>query len=74
MEINDSIVQGLTVAKYALDSGKDEHSRDAIEETLRKARVLITDLLGEPGSEVELGPGDLRRSTSATVTENPEQR
>jgi hypothetical protein len=67
LEINDSIVQGLTVAKYRLDRGDDEHSREAIEETLRKARSLITDLLGDRGSEVELGPGTLRRSSAATV-------
>jgi signal transduction histidine kinase len=67
LEINDNIVQGLTVAKYQLDRGKDDRSKEAIEQTLRKARALITDLLGEPGSEVELGAGDLRRSSSATV-------
>jgi signal transduction histidine kinase len=68
MEINDNIVQGLTVAKYELERGADQKSKEAIEETLRKARVLITELLGERGTEVELGPGDLRRSTSATAT------
>ncbi len=68
LEINDNIVQGLTVAKYELDRGEDEHSREAIEETLRKARGLITELLGERDSEVALGPGDLRRTTKATVT------
>jgi hypothetical protein len=68
LEINDNIVQGLTVAKHQLERGEDQHSRAAIEETLRKARALITELLGEPGSELELGPGDLRRSASATVT------
>jgi hypothetical protein len=66
--ISYNIVQGLTVAKYQLDRGKDEDSREAIETTLRKARGLITELLGERESELELGPGDLRRSASATVT------
>ena len=65
LEINDNIVQGLTVAKYELDRGQDAQSREAIENTLRKARGLITDLLGE--HEAELGPGDLRRSAHATV-------
>jgi hypothetical protein len=68
LEINDNIVQGLTVAKYQLARGQDQHSREAIEQTLRKARGLITDLLGEQGSDVELGPGDLRRSAGATVS------
>jgi hypothetical protein len=74
MEINDNIVQGLTVAKYELDRGKDQQTHEAIEETLRKARALITDLLGERGTEVELGPGDLRRRAAAKVTDNPGQQ
>jgi hypothetical protein len=69
LEINDNIVQGLTVAKYELDRGKDDRSREAIETTLRKARALITELLGERETEVELGPGDLRRRAGATVVE-----
>ena len=71
LEINDNIVQGLTVAKYAMDAGADERSRAAIEETLRKARALITDLLGDPQTEIALGPGDLRRTTPAAVLEAP---
>jgi hypothetical protein len=73
LEINDSIVQGLTVAKYELDRGKDDRSRAAIEETLRKARALITDLLGERGTDRALGPGDLRRSEGATVNPRPDE-
>jgi hypothetical protein len=69
VEINDNIVQGLAVAKYELERGRDDHSREAIESTLRKARGLITDLLGERDSESALGAGDLRRSTRATVAE-----
>jgi hypothetical protein len=68
LDVNDNIVQGLTVAKYELDRGEDARSREAIEETLRKARTLITELLGERHSEVELGPGDLRRAQRAAVT------
>jgi hypothetical protein len=67
LEINDNIVQGLAVAKASLEVGKDEQGRAAIEETLRRARDIITDLLGEQGSEVELGPGDLRRGSPAGV-------
>jgi hypothetical protein len=69
LEINDNIVQGLTVAKYAMTMGADDHSRQAIEDTLTRARSIITDLLGEPGSSRELGPGDLRRRVPATVRE-----
>jgi hypothetical protein len=72
LEINDNIVQGLTVAKYAMSIGSEEHSRQAIDDTLVRARQIITDLLGEPGSEIELGPGDLRRATAATVVDKKE--
>jgi hypothetical protein len=68
LEINDNIVQGLAVAKYELDRGDNERSQQSIEATLRKARELITELLGERESEAGLGSGDLRRSTPASVT------
>ena len=71
LEINDNIVQGLTVAKYAMTIGAEDHSREAIEDTLRRARAIITDLLGEPGTAIELGPGDLRRAAPAAVVEKP---
>lgn len=69
LEINDNIVQGLAVAKYAMDQGADAKSREAIEETLEKARGIITQLLGEGHGEGGLQPGDLRRSRPATLGE-----
>ena len=71
LEINDNIVQGLTVAKYAMDSGQDERSRLAVEDTLRSAQGIITELLGDRNSEIELGPGDLRRQAPAGVGGSP---
>ena len=67
LEINDNIVQGLSVAKYALDQGRDQQSKAAVAETLKKARTIITELLGEQESEVALGPGELRRARPASV-------
>jgi hypothetical protein len=67
LEINDNIVQGLTVAKYAMSIGAEDHGRQAIDDTLVRAREIITERLGEPGSEIELGPGDLRRAAPAAV-------
>jgi hypothetical protein len=72
LEINDNIVQGLTVAKYAITIGADDHSKQAIDDTLVRARGIITDLLGEPGRAIELGPGDLRRVKPAVVLEKKE--
>lgn len=67
LEINDNIVQGLAVAKGALELGLDEQTRAAVESTLVRARQIISELLGEEGSEIALGPGDLRRSGPAEV-------
>lgn len=67
LELNDNIVQGLATAKYAIEAGADEASRRAIEETLVKARAIITELLGPEGSDIELGPGELRRERPATA-------
>ena len=72
LEINDTIVQGLAVAKYAMTIGAEDHSKQAIDDTLVRARGIITDLLGEPGGAIELGPGDLRRAGPAVVLEKKE--
>lgn len=52
---NDAITQGLAVAKYALESGDDDATRAAIEESLRRSRSIITELLGD-----DVAPGSLR--------------
>ena len=52
---NDAITQGLAVAKYALEAGDDEGTRAAIEESLRRSREIITQLLGD-----DVSPGRLR--------------
>jgi hypothetical protein len=66
LEINDNIVQGLAVARMALESGENEETREAIEDTLRRSQTLISDLLSQ-GETEPLGPGDLRRSSAAGV-------
>ncbi|HVL82187.1 MAG TPA: hypothetical protein VM840_11430 [Actinomycetota bacterium] len=66
LEINDNIVQGLTVAQISLDLAMTDRSEEAIHRTLASARAIITELIGE-ASEVGLGPGDLRRTKPAEV-------
>jgi hypothetical protein len=66
LEINDNIVQGLAVARMALESGDDEDTRVAIEDTLRRSQALISDLLGTDELDA-IGPGDLRRKEAAGV-------
>lgn len=62
IDINDNIVQGLTVAKYAIGQGHVEEGVRAIDDTLRRARQLITDQLTEATAD-QGGPrpGDLVR-------------
>ena len=63
VEINDSVVQGLAVASYALDAGDEQRAKAAISKTLASARSIVNQLL-----DVEaLEPGDLVRSRSANV-------
>ena len=65
LEINDNIVQGLAVAKYAIDLGQSDRARTAVESTLAAARRIISDLVDELGEEMALGPGTLTRDRAA---------
>lgn len=63
VEINDSVVQGLAVASYALDAGDERRAKAAISKTLSAARAIVNQLLNVEALE----PGDLVRSRSANV-------
>ncbi len=66
LEINDNIVQGLAVAKYALDLGETEKVQEAIDGTLAAARTIISDLLEEIGEDDLFGATALIRDRAAT--------
>lgn len=61
LELNDNVVQGLAVARYALDAGRTEEAEEAVVATLARARWLMSEQLDTLGSDVT--PGDLRRVT-----------
>jgi hypothetical protein len=65
LALHDDIVQALTEAKLAMETGHKKESRAAVERSLAASRQMITDLLGAEGSENELGPGRLRRRKAA---------
>lgn len=68
LEINDNIVQGLVVAKYAAASGHVDQAVQAIDETLARAREIISrqlDGVGDGGGQIR--PGDLVREQASTV-------
>ncbi len=45
LELNDNVLQGLVVAKLALDLGQPERARTALESSIGSASAIITDLL-----------------------------
>lgn len=61
LDIHDNVVQGLAEAKLALDLGERARALSIVDDTLADAKHLITDILGEEGSQIALGAGDLRR-------------
>ena len=67
LEINDNVVQGLTVAHMALASKDESRSMEAMEATLAKSRRIISDLIGEVGEDTRLAPGELVRTNPAVV-------
>jgi hypothetical protein len=65
LDINDNIVQGLAVAKYAFDLGEEEKGRKAVNETLAEARRIVSDLLEELDPGQDFRPGMLVRDRPA---------
>ena len=65
LEINDSVVQGLTAALYALELEDTDAVRDYVRRTLDSARAIITDLVGPV--EGKVAPGDLVRNSPTTL-------
>jgi len=65
LEINDSVVQGLTAALYALELDDTDAVRDFVRRTLDSARAIITDLVGPIQGPVS--PGDLVRTSASEL-------
>lgn len=51
LQLNDAVVQGLAVAKYALDLELDQKAEEAVAETLEKAREIVAGLLESAGKQ-----------------------
>lgn len=66
LEINDNIVQGLAVAKYAFELNQNERAKNAVDATLEAARKIISDLVGELGENELLHAGSLTRDEAAS--------
>lgn len=70
VEINDSIVQGLTAAKWALEAGKQERALQTVTETLDSAQALVSQLL----RDAELAPGAAHEAGSLSALQSLAQR
>ncbi len=67
LEINDSVVQGLTAALYALELEDTDAVKDYVRRTLDSARAIITDLVGPIKGPI--APGDLVRTSPSSLGE-----
>ncbi|MGC7096866.1 MASE1 domain-containing protein [Amycolatopsis lurida] len=64
LEINDNVIQGLSAALYALDSGESERAVRTLRRTLDTARETMRNLLHE---STGIAPGDLVRRQPAAL-------
>jgi CheY-like chemotaxis protein len=68
LQINEGIVQGLAVAKMALELGDQDRALDTLDRTLQAAKRVMTHLLLDH-AEGPVRPSDLR--SVAPVAESP---
>jgi hypothetical protein len=58
VHINDTILQGLSAAKWSLESGDAERALDVVNDTLEVGQQLVSDLIRDSGlGSAWRGPG-----------------
>ena len=67
LQLHDEVVQGLVVAKMALDLDRKDQSQEALAATLTSASQIINDLIGKSHDDIRLGAGDLVRERPADL-------
>ena len=67
LELNDNVLQGLVVAKLALDLDQPAKAREALESSIASASRMITDLLGPDPRTAQAG---LLRSAPALASQS----
>ena len=72
LEINDNVVQGLTIAVYAIEDGDYDRAVSYLDRTLAAGRKMMNDLL-EPLDDGNLVPGGLVRSVATSLDQVPER-
>ena len=66
VEINDSLIQGMAAAKWAIESGQVERGLDTLDDTIRLGQQLVSGLIKDSG----MGPAG---QASAEPTDRPTQ-
>ncbi len=72
LELNDTIVQGLAIAKMSLESGDTEKGLAAVTQTLKHVKSLVAGLLAQIAEAGALQAGDLVRADPATLSHRDE--
>ena len=68
LQVNDSVVQGLVVAKMALEGGNTPVARQAVAAALKNAKAMVGNQLAEiERRHGPLKPGDLVRNETASA-------
>ena len=71
LELNDNVLQGLVVARLALDLGHHDKARQALESSIGSASAIISELLESDRRLTSAGL--LRRSPALPVQPAPEE-
>lgn len=61
VEINDSLVQGMSAAKWALEAGRTDAGLGALDETIEMGHRMVSKLIREAGAEGRSVPIDVER-------------
>ena len=70
LELNDEVVQGLAIAKLAMENGMEDTVHGVISRTLEAARSIVTGLLAQSAALREIEPGDLVREEPAALSDD----
>jgi hypothetical protein len=69
LELNDAVLQGMVVARMALDLGERTRGMEALDSSIASASKIITDLIGDDRGHLGKRP---LRSSPALVERQPE--
>ncbi|MBW3594787.1 MAG: PAS domain S-box protein [Actinobacteria bacterium] len=67
LEIHDSIIQGLVVAKTSIELGEQERGLEVLGKTLQVAREMVSQMMAERHEIFGLHPGDFVRTEPASL-------